>query len=85
MGGSLLIEKTVMKDDSEPLFKTIEKNEDKEVILNTWTGETYTIYKKEEEERLAEIRARGRDLEETLLLIEKYFGKKKQYSGKKKR
>lgn len=74
-----------MKDDSEPLFRTIEKNEDKEVILNTLTGETYTIYKKEEEERLAEIRARGRDLEETLLLIEKYYGKKKQYSGKKKR
>lgn len=74
-----------MKDDSEPLFKTIEKNEDKEVILNTWTGETYTIYKKEEEERLAEIRARGKDLEETLLLIEKYYGRKKQYSGRKKR
>lgn len=67
-----------MKDDSEPLFKTIEKNDEKEVILNTWTGETYTIYKKEEEERLAEIRARGRDLEETLLLIEKYYGKKKR-------
>lgn len=74
-----------MNGDTEPLFKTIEKDDNKEVILNTYTGETYTIYKKEEEERLAEIRARGRDLEETLTLIEKYYGGKKRYSRRKRR
>lgn len=74
-----------MEDDTLSLFRTIEKTDDKEVILNTYTGETYTIYKKEEEERLAEIRARGRDLEETLTLIEKYYGGKKRYSRRKKR
>lgn len=73
-----------MEDDTLSLFRTIEKTDDKEVILNTSTGETYTIYKKEEEERLAEIRARGRDLEETLTLIEKYYGRKKRYSRRKK-
>lgn len=67
-----------MKDDSEPLFKTIEKNDDKEVILNTRTGETYTFYAKEEEEILRELEPRMQRLEETLTLIEKYYGRKKR-------
>lgn len=74
-----------MNDDTEPLFKTIEKDDSKEVILNTYTGETYTIYKKDEEEILASLKPRMKSLEETLTLIEKYYGKKKRYSRRKKR
>lgn len=74
-----------MEDDAFSIFKTIEKDDDKEVILNTYTGETYTIYREDTERLLAEIEARGKDLEYTLTLIEKYFGKKKRYSRRKKR
>lgn len=74
-----------MKYDTEPLFKTIEKNEDKEVFVNTQTGETYTIYKKDTEEWLREREPESKRLEEVLTLIEKYYGKKKRYSRRKKR
>ena len=74
-----------MNYDTEPLFKTIEKTGDKEVIVNTSTGETYTIYKKNTEEILRELEPRMKSLEETLTLIEKYYGRKKRYSRRKKR
>lgn len=74
-----------MNYDTEPLFKTIEKNDDKEVILNTHTGETYTIYKEDTERILRELEPRMKSLEETLTLIKKYYGKKKRYSRRKKR
>lgn len=67
-----------MKDDSEPLFRTIEKYDDKEVILNTLTGETYTIYEKDIEEVLGESGLGMQRLEEILTLINKYYGKKKR-------
>lgn len=67
-----------MKDDSEPLFKTIEKYDDREVILNTLTGETYTIYEKDIEEVLGESGLGMQRLEEILTLINKYYGKKKR-------
>ena len=67
-----------MKDDSEPLFKTIEKYDDREVILNTLTGETYTIYEKDIEEVLGESGLGIQRLEEILTLINKYYGKKKR-------
>lgn len=70
-----------MKDDSEPLFKTIEKNEDKEVILNTQTGETYTIYGDEKGvKELLELRGFEPGMESTreiLTLMKKYYGRKK--------
>lgn len=66
-----------MKDDSEPLFKTIEKYDDKEVILNTLTGETYTIYEKDIEEVLGESGLGMQRLEEILTLINKYYRRKK--------
>lgn len=67
-----------MKDDSEPLFKTIEKYDDREVILNTLTGETYTIHEKDIEEVLGESGLGMQRLEEILTLINKYYGKKKR-------
>lgn len=66
-----------MKDDSEPLFKTIEKYDDREVILNTLTGETYTIHEKDIEEVLGESGLGMQRLDEILTLINKYYGKKK--------
>lgn len=74
-----------MEDDTLSLFKTIEKTDDKEVIVNTHTGETYTIYRKDTEEILRELEPRMKSLEETLTLIEKYYGRKKRYSRRKKR
>lgn len=74
-----------MEYDTEPLFKTIEKDDNKEIFMNTQTGETYTIYKKDEEEILASLEPRMKSLEETLTLIKKYYGKKKRYSRRKKR
>lgn len=67
-----------MKDDSEPLFKTIEKYDDREVILNTLTGETYTICEKDIEEVLGESGLGMQRLDEILTLINKYYGKKKR-------
>lgn len=67
-----------MKDDSEPLFKTIEKYDDREVILNTLTGETYTIYEKDIEEVLGESGLGMQRLEEILTLINKYYRRKKR-------
>lgn len=67
-----------MKDDSEPLFKTIEKYDDREVILNTLTGETYTIHEKDIEEVLGESGLGMQRLDEILTLINKYYGKKKR-------
>lgn len=74
-----------MEDDILSLFKTIKKTDDKEVIVNTHTGETYTIYRKDTEEILRELEPRMKSLEETLTLIEKYYGRKKRYSHRKKR
>lgn len=74
-----------MEYDTEPLFRTIEKDDSKEVIMNIHTGETYTFYKKDEEEILASLEPRMKSLEETLTLIKKYYGKKKRYSCRKKR
>ena len=68
-----------MEDDTLSLFKTIEKTDDKEVIVNTQTGETYTIYRKDTEEILRELEPRMKSLEETLTLIKKYYGKKKRW------
>ena len=68
-----------MEDDTLSLFKTIEKTDDKEVIVNTHTGETYTIYRKDTEEILRELEPRMKSLEETLTLINKYYGKKKRW------
>lgn len=68
-----------MEDDTLSLFKTVEKTDDKEVIVNTHTGETYTIYRKDTEEILRELEPRMKSLEETLTLIEKYYGKKKRW------
>ena len=68
-----------MEDDTLSLFKTIEKTDDKEVIVNTHTGETYTIYRKDTEEILRELEPRRKSLEETLTLIKKYYGKKKRW------
>lgn len=68
-----------MEDDTLSLFKTIEKTDDKEVIVNTHTGETYTIYRKDTEEILRELEPRMKSLEETLTLIKKYYGKKKRW------
>lgn len=74
-----------MEDDTLSLFRTIEKTDDKEVILNTHTGETYTIYKEDTERILRELEPRMKSLEETLTLMKKYYGKKKRYSRRKKR
>lgn len=68
-----------MEDDTLSLFKTIEKTDDKEVIVNTHTGETYTIYRRDTEEILRELEPRMKSLEETLTLIKKYYGKKKRW------
>ena len=68
-----------MEDDTLSLFKTIEKTDDKEVIVNTHTRETYTIYRKDTEEILRELEPRMKSLEETLTLIKKYYGKKKRW------
>ena len=68
-----------MEDDTLSLFKTLEKDDDKEVIVNTHTGETYTIYRKDTEEILRELEPRMKSLEETLTLINKYYGKKKRW------
>ena len=68
-----------MEDDTLSLFKTLEKDDDKEVIVNTHTGETYTIYRKDTEEILRELEPRMKSLEETLTLIKKYYGKKKRW------
>lgn len=67
-----------MKDDSELLFKIIEKYDDREVIVNTLTGETYTIYEKDIEEVLGESGLGMQRLDEILTLINKYYGKKKR-------
>lgn len=66
-----------MEDGTLSLFKTIEKTDDKEVIVNTQTGEIYTIYRKDTEEILRELEPRMKSLEETLTLIKKYYGKKR--------
>lgn len=66
-----------MEDDTLSLFRTIEKDDDKEVIVNTHTGETYTIYRRDTEEILRELEPRMKSLEETLTLIKKYYGKKR--------
>ena len=68
-----------MEDDTLSLFKTIEKTDDKEVFVNTQTGETYIIYRKDTEETLRELEPRMKSLEETLTLINKYYGKKKRW------
>lgn len=78
-----------MEDDTLSLFRTIEKTDDKEVIVNTQTGETYTIYgdEKDVEEmlRLKGLEPRMKSTEEILILMKKYYGRKKRYSGRKKR
>lgn len=68
-----------MEDDTLSLFKTIEKTDDKEVFVNTQTGETYIIYRKDTEETLRELEPRMKSLEEILTLINKYYGKKKRW------
>ena len=73
-----------MEDDTLSLFKTIEKTDDKEVFVNTQTGESYTIYRKDTEEILRELEPRMKSLEETLTLIEKYYGRKKYHRRKKR-
>lgn len=71
-----------MEDDTLSLFKTIEKTDDKEVVVNTQTGDTYTIYgdEKDVEEFL---NLRGLELgmdssKEILAVMKKYYGRKKR-------
>lgn len=70
-----------MEDDTLSLFKTIEKTDDKEVIVNTQTGEIYTIYgdEKDVEEmlRLEELEPHWESTKEILTLMRKYYGRKK--------
>lgn len=76
-----------MEDDTLSLFRTIEKTDDKEVVLNTQTGETYTIYGKDTEEllRLKGLEPSMKSTEEILTVMRKYYGRKKRYSRRKKR
>ena len=67
-----------MEDDTLSLFKTIEKTDDKEVIINTQTGETYTIYGKDTEEILREFKPSLESTEEIFTLLKKYYGRKKR-------
>ena len=71
-----------MEDDTLSLFKIIEKTDDKEVVVNTQTGDTYTIYgdEKDVEEFL---NLRGLELgmdssKEILAVMKKYYGRKKR-------
>lgn len=66
-----------MEDDTLSLFKTIEKTDDKEVIVNTQTGETYTIYGEGTEELLREFKPTLKSTEEIFTLLKKYYGRKK--------
>lgn len=71
-----------MEDDTLSLFKTIEKTDDKEVVVNTQTGDTYTIYGDEKD--VGEfLNLRGLELgmdssKEILAVMKKYYGRKKR-------
>lgn len=71
-----------MEDDTLSLFKTIEKTDDKEVVVNTQTGDTYTIYgdEKDVEEflNLGGLELGMNSSKEILAVMKKYYGRKKR-------